>query len=161
MKHQSPKSSPSNPALARHLFIWLTLVGIVAAIAWWLWPSPPAPTALPRAGSSMGGAVIAPAADYSPLIGKWQRTDGDYLIEISSAAADGKLAAKYFNPRPINIGKAMGLIDGGKLTALIELRDVNYPGSTYRLRHDGTRLTGDYFQATQGETFQVEFVRVP
>jgi hypothetical protein len=155
------KPSSSSPALARHLFIWLTLVGIVAAIAWWLWPVPPAPSPLAGGGSSMGGSVVAPAADYSPLVGKWQRSDGDYLIEIVSAAADGKLEAKYFNPGPIHVGKAMGVIDGGKLTALVELRDVNYPGSTYRLRHEGDKMTGDYFQATQGETFQVEFIRVP
>jgi hypothetical protein len=156
MKQKSP-----NPAVARHVFIWLTLVGIVAAIAWWLWPAPPAPSPLAGGGSSIGGGVKAAAADYSPLIGKWQRSDGEYLIEITSAAPDGKLEAKYFNPGPINVGKAMGVIDGGKLTALIELRDVNYPGSTYRLRHAGDKMTGDYFQATQGETFQVEFVRVP
>jgi hypothetical protein len=155
MKQHPPKSSTPNPALARHLFIWFALIGIVAAIAWWLWPSPPAPSPLARPGAT------TTAADFQPLIGRWQRTDGDYLIEILSAAPDGKLDAKYYNPRPINVGKAMGVIDGGKLTALVELRDANYPGSTYRLRHAGDRMTGEYFQATQGETFQVEFLRVP
>lgn len=160
MKHKSAKAS-SSPALARHLFVWLALIGIVAAIVWWMWPATPAPSPLASGGSTMGGSVAAPVADYTPLIGKWQRTDGDYLLEIVAAAPDGKLEAKYYNPRPIHVGKAMGLIDGGKLTALVELRDVNYPGSTYRLRHQGDKLTGDYFQATQGETYQVEFVRVP
>jgi hypothetical protein len=160
MSSKSSKSAPSNPALARHLFIWLTMVGIVGAIAWCLWPVPPVPSPLASAGGAAKAAATT-AADFQPLIGKWQRTDGDYLIEIISAAPDGKLEAKYFNPRPINVGKAMGVIDGGKLTALVELRDANYPGSTYRLRHAGDKMTGDYFQATQGETFQVEFIRVP
>lgn len=106
-------------------------------------------------------ATSAAAIDYSPLFGKWRREDGEYILEIRAASPDGKLEALYFNPSRINVGKAMGMIDGGKLTALVELRDVNYPGSTYRLRHNGTKLVGDYFQATQGETFQVEFTRLP
>ncbi len=133
------------------------MVAIVVGIGWWLWPMPPAPTAL----SGTSPSASATAVDYAPLIGKWQRTDGDYLIEILSAAADGKLEAKYYNPGPINVGKAMGVMEAGKLTAVVELRDVNYPGSTYRLRQAGDKLSGDYFQATQGETFQVEFTRVP
>lgn len=144
--------------MARHLIIWLALAGFAAAVGWWLWPVPPPPSAL--SGAAPAAASTA-AADYAPLIGKWQRSDGDYLIEILSAAPDGKLEAKYYNPGPISVGKAMGVIDGGQLTALVELRDVNYPGSTYRLRHAGNKMSGDYFQATQGETFQVEFIRVP
>ena len=35
------------------------------------------------------------------------------------------------------------------------------PGSTYNLRYvpDGDRLVGDYYQAVQKRTFDVEFVR--
>ncbi len=159
MKQKTSKFPPvPAPAAGRLIIVWLVMAVLVAGIAWWLWPIPPAPT--PLAGSAPTSAP-ATAADYSPLVGKWQRSDGDYIIEILSAAPDGKLEAKYYNPGPINVGKAMGMIDGGKLTALVELRDVNYPGSTYRLRHDVNKMTGEYFQATQGETFQVEFTRVP
>ena len=50
---------------------------------------------------------------------------------------------------------------GDGMTLFVELRDVNYPGSTYRLIYDGGRdvLTGTYFQALQQQTFEVEFVR--
>jgi len=43
----------------------------------------------------------------------------------------------------------------------VELRDVNYPGSTYTLNYlpDRDILAGDYYQAVQGLTFYVEFVR--
>jgi len=48
--------------------------------------------------------------------------------------------------------------DGGYV---LELRDVNYPGSMYNLRYDpeNDRLNGTYFQAVQRETYDVEFVR--
>jgi len=160
MKHKSSPSA-SGSDLARQLFLWLSLAAMVAALAWWLWPVAPAPTPLADSPAASGAGAKTTAADFAPLVGKWQRSDGDYLIEILSAAADGTLEAKYYNPRPIIVGKAMGVIDGGKLSAIVELRDVDYPGSTYRLRHAGDKMSGDYFQATQGETFQVEFSRVP
>jgi len=43
----------------------------------------------------------------------------------------------------------------------VELRDANYPGSTYSLQYDATidRLKGTCFQAVQRQTFDIEFVR--
>ena len=48
------------------------------------------------------------------------------------------------------------------MKVFIELRDVNYPGSTYTLAYDvkTDRLVGRYFQAVAGETFDVYFVRL-
>ena len=48
-----------------------------------------------------------------------------------------------------------------KITLMVELRDVNYPGSMYNLRYDpeNDRLKETYFQAVQRETYDVEFVR--
>jgi hypothetical protein len=48
----------------------------------------------------------ASAADFRPLIGRWQRTDGGYVIEIKRVATDGTMQAAYFNPRPINVSRA-------------------------------------------------------
>jgi hypothetical protein len=44
----------------------------------------------------------------------------------------------------------------------IELRDVNYPGSTYTLTHDPIKdqLAGSYFQAAVKQDFDVYFTRV-
>ena len=44
----------------------------------------------------------------------------------------------------------------------IELRDVNYPGSTYTLTYDlaSDQLKGIYFQAAEQQRFEVAFVRV-
>jgi hypothetical protein len=99
--------------------------------------------------------------DNSVLIGNWLRTDSDYRINISGVNEDFTLETKYFNPNPINIGKANWEESYGNLKIIIELRDVNYPGSTYRLSYlpDRDVLAGEYYQAVEGLTFYVEFAR--
>jgi hypothetical protein len=97
------------------------------------------------------------------LIGRWVRTDseGNYIIEIKNVIANGKLDAQYFNPNPIKVGRAEWQQKNGSLMMVVELRDVNYPGSTYTLNllSGGDRLTGNYYQAVEGTNFDVEFVR--
>lgn len=108
---------------------------------------------------------VAPAkpkpepADFSALQGKWFREDGGYLLEIKSVDAAGKLAAAYFNPRPISISKAEASRDQGQLKVFVELRDENYPGCTYRLTYDSEKqqLQGVYFQAALQQSFDVVF----
>ena len=101
------------------------------------------------------------SADKNLLVGDWARTDASYLIKINKVNEDGTLDAQYFNPKPINVGKAAWEESHGNLTITVELRDVNYPGSTYTLSYlpDRDILAGDYFQAVQGLNFYVEFVR--
>jgi hypothetical protein len=41
---------------------------------------------------------IAFAADYRPLVGRWQRTDGGYVIDIRRVEPDGAMEANYYNP---------------------------------------------------------------
>jgi len=74
----------------------------------------------------------------------------------------GKLTAGYFNPRPINVAKAEASQDRGTVKVFIELRDVNYPGSTYNLAYGPAddRLTGTYFQAIERTTYNVYFTRI-
>ena len=48
----------------------------------------------------------------------------------------GHLEAFYFNPRSINVARAEASRDGAVTKVFIELRDVNYPGSTYTLASD-------------------------
>lgn len=52
--------------------------------------------------------------------------------------------------------------EDGALRLFVELRDVNYPGSTYTLSFapERDRLAGIYFQAVERQTFDVEFVRL-
>jgi hypothetical protein len=95
------------------------------------------------------------------LIGRWVRTDAYYLIEVRPSEEGNSLMVGYFNPRPINVGRAefTDSIAGPVLT--VELQDTNYPGSTYILTYERARdvLIGTYFQAVQGTTFDVAFIR--
>ena len=101
------------------------------------------------------------AVDKNLLAGDWVRTDASYLVKIIKVNDDRSLEAQYFNPNPINVGKANWEENYGNLKIIIELRDVNYPGSTYKLSYlpDRDILAGDYYQAVEGLTFYVEFSR--
>jgi hypothetical protein len=96
------------------------------------------------------------------LVGQWQRPDGGYVIQIRRVGAEGDLDAGYFNPRPINVSKAMASVKEGKVEVFIELYDEGYPGSTYDLTYDpgNDMLFGNYFQAAVRQDFDVVFVRM-
>ena len=95
------------------------------------------------------------------LIGRWQRTDGGYVIEIRAVDASGILDASYFNPRSIHVSRSEVKDSGGLLGIFIELWDENYPGSTYELIYDPIRdlLYGTYFTPVAGQSFEVIFNR--
>lgn len=99
--------------------------------------------------------------DKNSLVGEWIRTDAPYQIKISGLAEGGSLDAGYFNPKPIHVGKASWSDNADSLTVYIELQDQNYPGSNYTLHYlpGKDELTGKYFQAVEGVTYDVEFVR--
>ena len=99
--------------------------------------------------------------DKNTLVGDWVRTDADYLIRITKVNDDGTMTAQYFNPNPINVGRANWEQSYGNLKVIVEMRDVNYPGSTYTLNYlpDKDMLAGEYYQAVEGLTFYVEFMR--
>jgi hypothetical protein len=101
------------------------------------------------------------AADKNSLVGDWVRTDAQYLIRITKVNDDGTMTAQYFNPNPINVGKANWESSYGNLKVMVEMRDVNYPGSTYTLNYlpDRDMLAGEYYQAVEGLTFYVEFTK--
>lgn len=107
-------------------------------------------------------ADAAVAADFRSLVGRWQRTDGGYVIEIRQVASDGSMTAGYFNPRPINVSRASASLFKGYVKVEVELRDTGYPGSTYTLLYDMDRdaLVGLYYQAVQQQNFDVVFVRM-
>ena len=80
------------------------------------------------------GAKSVPALEK--LRGRWLRDTGGYIIEIRSVGPGGKLDAAYFNPKSIHVGRAEAVQQGGAVKVSVELRDVNYPGSTYTLNYD-------------------------
>jgi len=146
--HRRP--SPAAPAARRRLPLLAALVVLaVAALAaggyWW--------------NQARQGDTLT---QFQTLQGRWQRNDGGYVIDIRNVEPGGKLTASYFNPRPINVAKAEASRDGETVKVFIELRDVNYPGSTYTLTFDpaADRLSGIYFQAIERVTYDVYFTRL-
>ena len=105
--------------------------------------------------------IPTPKADFQKLKGKWLRPDGGYVLDIKSVAEGGKLDASYVNPRPIHVAKAEASQVDDAVKVFIELRDVNYPGSTYDLTYDpqSDSLQGIYYQAALQQRFEVVFVR--
>ena len=114
----------------------------------------------PQTNAAPSAAAVSP--ELAKLVGKWERPDGGYILEIKSVDASGKLDVAYFNPNPINVSRAAALRDKGTNKVFIELRDANYPGCTYALTHDpqSDQLYGQYFQAAMQQTFDVVFARV-
>ncbi len=115
--------------------------------------NPPPAAAAPESAS---------AADPAKLAGLWQRSDADYVIAIKSASPDGKLEAAYLNPRPIRVSRAEWKNDAGKLAILVEMTDVNYPGSYYTLAYDpgSDTLNGVYHQKVENVDLEVIFSRL-
>jgi hypothetical protein len=108
-------------------------------------------------------AEAEPPSLYGPLLGRWARTDGDYLLEVRAVDGTGKAQVNYFNPSPIHVARAEAKRDGDQLTLVVVLEDVGYPGSYYTLHYSPTdkRLSGEYYQAALQETFEVIFTRLP
>jgi hypothetical protein len=180
-KHQQPPTEPT-AVEQPSFFSNAVLLGMTAVLAGLLgyagWqysndgpePRPTLAETIPPANSPASTSIpaAAPATPAEPgqaqaLRGKWVRTDsdGNYVLEIKNIAANGKLEAAYLNPNPINVAKAEATTVAGELRVFVELRDVNYPGSTYDLRYDpaSDQLVGEYFTPAQQQRFQVDFVR--
>jgi hypothetical protein len=147
---------------------WSILAAIVA-LGIWLIRSKLADTraAEQRTQSSIPqgtAATVAPTAELElqKLVGRWLRPDGGYVLEIRSVDTRGKMEAAYLNPRPIHVARAEVSRDGSSAKIFVELRDVNYPGSTYTLIYEPTndRLKGIYFQAALKQQFEVFFERL-
>ena len=168
-KHRgnSRELSQSNPRATR-VWIILLLVAAIAVLVFWFWkPRQTAPE------SNVSEQALAPttnepppvAAQASPefqkLRGRWLRPDGGYVLEIRNVTAEGKLEAGYYNPRPINVSRAEASLEDSALKVFIELRDVNYPGSTYTLTYvpQNDQLSGIYYQALERQRFEVVFIR--
>ena len=112
--------------------------------------------------ASAPAKATAAASAFDKLLGRWARSDGDYTLELRAVDAAGKLTAGYLNPSVINVEKAEASNENGQLKVFVVLRDINYPGCTYKLAYDAQRdvLLGVYFQAALQESYEVDFTRL-
>lgn len=163
---KSPAPSKQSPGFPRWTIVVLAVAGLAALLVWFNRAPEPA-TALAVGGpgqpdSTNVPTAIPPKPDFHRLVGKWLRPDGGYVIDITSAEDGGKLSAAYFNPQPIHVSKAEASQAGTATKVFIELRDVNYPGSTYTLTYvpEKDLLVGIYYQALQQQSFEVYFERM-
>jgi hypothetical protein len=109
----------------------------------------------------ISGSGQKTAIEFHRLVGRWLRPDGGYVLDIRNISSGGRMQAAYFNPRPINVSQAEISRKNGGLEVFVELRDTGYPGSTYTLVYDPQQdmLSGIYYQASIGQSFEVIFVR--
>ncbi len=99
--------------------------------------------------------------DFRRLIGQWKRTDGNYVIEIRSIDANGRMEAVYTNPRPINISLAEAFREADSAKVYIVLWDQGYPGTTYELTYLPKKdaLSGACYLLPTGKRLPVVFTR--
>jgi hypothetical protein len=126
--------------------------------------APPSPSPPPATAAGSAGVAASPSAssvDPKRLAGQWMRTDSDYMIWIEGVSADGRLEARYLNPRPIHVSRAEVRRDEGRLRLMVELQDEGYPGSYYTLTYDpgGDALYGVYHHLGQHQNYDVSFYR--
>ena len=102
------------------------------------------------------------AGNFDQLLGRWQRADGGYIIEVRHIQPNGDMEAGYYNPRPINVARAHASMHGDTIKIELELRDRGYPGSAYTLIYaaDKDALFGYYYHAPSRQNIDVVFVRM-
>ena len=148
-KQPSP-STGHGSRRARWFGITVVVLIAVAAAVWWS-----------RDDHGNDGTGLGSSDFAQVLVGRWQRTDAGYVIEVRSVDRRGGVDAAYFNPNPIHVSQALASDAGGALDLFIELWDVGYPGATYKLRYspEYDALVGLYHQPTAGQDFEVAFKR--
>ena len=161
------KDAVRNKSRGRGFLFAALGIAAVALLSMALWSGKNASVSSRATVDSSGTNVVVssdqPRSGFGTLLGKWVRPDGGYVIDIKAADEHGKLDASYLNPNPIHVERAEASGQGSLIKVFIELRDVNYPGSTYTLAYDrlNDQLKGIYYQAVQQQNYEVFFARLP
>ena len=163
-KKPASKLIPPSPRVRRRSSsstIIILTIAIVAGLGFGWWKIVLRAKPITEANGMNSIARISDA-EFQKLKGRWRRPDGGYVMAINRIADSGAMDAAYFNPYPIHVGNAVASRDGNVTKVFVELRDVNYPGSTYTLTYDpaSDQLKGIYYQAVEKQRFPVAFVRM-
>lgn len=165
-RERHPSDAAPFPAPTRRRTIWLpagvfvVVVACVAAAIVYQFQYLDRAIASPASAAASQGPL--PETQRQKLIGRWQRADANYVLEISAVANDGQIKAAYLNPQPIHISKARAVFESDKLNVMVELRDRLYPGSYYTLTYDAgdDRLSGVYHHLGVHQEYNVVFIRI-
>lgn len=164
MNQKNPgKGNPIAKTKNLNIRIFIVAGILLAALSAFLfWPSAEPAMLENSITTAPGLSSTTPPADKEKLVGRWQRTDGGYIIELKNPGPEGKIDAGYFNPNPIIVGKTAWQNKEGRIIVMVELQDQNYPGSLYNLEYQpqGDMLIGTYFQAVERVSYNVEFIRL-
>ena len=168
-KKKKQHGKPPNPAVAKRgirgvpgVFVVVALL-VTLGLWWWKIKSPHiSPPATRIEANATNPAAAEGKTQFQKLRGQWRRPDGGYILAIRNIADSGAIEAAYFNPNPIHVAKAEASQHDSVTRVFIELRDVNYPGSTYTLTYDPSsdQLRGIYYQAVEQQRFEVVFERI-
>lgn len=159
-KHRATTRQTASRSPIRPFIVTVVMVAAVGALWWWLDGRGASHPRGRGATSDPAVALLSPELAQR-LVGRWQRTDAGYVIEVRSVDRLGAVEASYFNPNPIHVSEARARDADGALDLFIELMDVGYPGATYTLRYipEYDALAGVYHQPTAGQDFEVAFKR--
>ena len=140
--------------------VLIVYVGLAVSIFWAAFLLSPVGSNS-RAENAQTNKRFPGEVSFQRLEGRWVRPDGGYILELRNIKKDGSVTAAYFNPKPIKVFRAKSSHKEGRIHLVVELRDANYPGSTYNLLYDpmSDRLKGTYFQAVERLFFDIEFMR--
>ena len=162
---KQPNPAAATRGIHRAPAVFVAVALFVTLGLWW-WKVKSANIS-PQAAARIEADAANPAAaegktEFQKLRGQWRRPDGGYILAIRNIADSGALEAAYFNPNPIHVAKAEASQQDSVTRVFIELRDVNYPGSTYTLTYEPSsdQLRGIYYQAVERQRFEVVFVRM-
>ncbi len=161
-KKQTPGSPRRGSHSARRVVITAVVVVAAAAALWWAKSDRGGTAADADLSKGDQSSVALSSPEFSQrLIGRWQRMDAGYVIDIRSIDPDGSVDAAYLNPNSIHVSQARVSDEEGALDLFLELMDVGYPGATYKLRYspEYDALVGLYHQPTAGQDFEVAFER--
>ena len=146
------------------MIIWAALLSVAVVVLWdrLFLTDEPAPDGLPQMQADERNAQTHTPEVLTSLLGRWQRLDGGYILDIKAVHDDGKIDATYLNPRPINISKAEAITKAGHVIVVVTLQDRGYPGNLYTLTYDphADRLEGVYHHRGLKQKFDVEFSRM-
>jgi hypothetical protein len=155
-----------NPYFPRVVIVILVLI-LIGSLGYVLWEMNHASAKNPAVAKSTdqpadpSSTDNRPKPDFQKLKGRWLRPDGGYIVQVANVSSGGAMEVSYSNPKPIHVSRSEASWDGIAMKVFIELRDVNYPGSTYNLAYipDRDELQGIYYQAAIRQEFEVVFVR--